>query len=259
MAAGTAASRAAPRRRFNRHRSERPWTFWRWRPHGALIVKPNLMQALIWEQSGGEPWSFSLPGERSDQHQVFSRSPTRLRTASGLLPIGAKALRPSANSTSMPVGNRQQVLQVKGLNGCGRLAAMLSIGGSYRRQFRVLAMADAELDAPTEDHAGRDIVAPANRRGTDARLFGLHHDHKLLRVGEAAPVRPSIARRSGSRGVCQAVFDQLSLSSAASITAYRRTDTGMKTRTPVDLHTGSASRRARQVRRLLTEMRCPSA
>jgi hypothetical protein len=29
----------------------------------ALNVEPKLMQALIWKQSGGEPWSFSVPGE----------------------------------------------------------------------------------------------------------------------------------------------------------------------------------------------------
>jgi hypothetical protein len=29
----------------------------------ALNVEPKLMHALIWKQSGGEPWSFSLPGE----------------------------------------------------------------------------------------------------------------------------------------------------------------------------------------------------
>ena len=29
----------------------------------ALSVEPRLMHALIWEQSGGEPWSFSVPGE----------------------------------------------------------------------------------------------------------------------------------------------------------------------------------------------------
>ena len=33
----------------------------------ALSIEPKtpppLMHALIWEQSGGEPWSFSLPGE----------------------------------------------------------------------------------------------------------------------------------------------------------------------------------------------------
>lgn len=29
----------------------------------ALSVEPKAMHALIWEQSGGEPWSFSVPGE----------------------------------------------------------------------------------------------------------------------------------------------------------------------------------------------------
>jgi hypothetical protein len=29
----------------------------------ALSVEPNVMHALIWEQSGGEPWSFSVVGE----------------------------------------------------------------------------------------------------------------------------------------------------------------------------------------------------
>ena len=29
----------------------------------ALSVDPNIMHALIFEQSGGEPWSFSVPGE----------------------------------------------------------------------------------------------------------------------------------------------------------------------------------------------------
>jgi hypothetical protein len=30
----------------------------------ALTVDPKLMHALIWHQSGDEPWSFSVPGER---------------------------------------------------------------------------------------------------------------------------------------------------------------------------------------------------
>ena len=29
----------------------------------ALNVEPKLMHVLIWRQSGGEPWSFSVPGE----------------------------------------------------------------------------------------------------------------------------------------------------------------------------------------------------
>jgi hypothetical protein len=38
----------------------------------ALTVDPKLMHALIWHESGGEPWSFSVAGER--QPQVY-RSP----------------------------------------------------------------------------------------------------------------------------------------------------------------------------------------
>jgi hypothetical protein len=30
----------------------------------SLMVDPKLMHALVWHQSGGEPWSFSVPGER---------------------------------------------------------------------------------------------------------------------------------------------------------------------------------------------------
>src|ERR1700681_3468202 len=33
----------------------------------ALTVDPKLMHALIWHQSGGEPWSFTVPGERQPQ------------------------------------------------------------------------------------------------------------------------------------------------------------------------------------------------
>src|ERR1700681_2865250 len=33
----------------------------------ALVVDPKLMDAVIWHQSGGEPWSFSVPGERQPQ------------------------------------------------------------------------------------------------------------------------------------------------------------------------------------------------
>jgi len=33
----------------------------------ALAVEPKIMHALIWHQSGGEPWSFAVPGERQPQ------------------------------------------------------------------------------------------------------------------------------------------------------------------------------------------------
>ena len=37
----------------------------------ALGVDPRLMHALVWHQSGGEPWSFTVPGER--EPRVYRR------------------------------------------------------------------------------------------------------------------------------------------------------------------------------------------
>jgi hypothetical protein len=39
----------------------------------SLTVDPKLMHALIWHQSGGEPWCFSVPGERQPQVYRFAR------------------------------------------------------------------------------------------------------------------------------------------------------------------------------------------
>src|ERR1700731_3793617 len=33
----------------------------------SLAVDPKVMHALIWHQSGGEPWSFSVPGGRQQK------------------------------------------------------------------------------------------------------------------------------------------------------------------------------------------------
>ena len=52
----------------------------------SLAVSPKLMHALIWHRSSGEPWSFSVPGER--QPQVYRSAPKALREA--------QATRPSA-------------------------------------------------------------------------------------------------------------------------------------------------------------------
>jgi hypothetical protein len=52
----------------------------------ALTVDPKLMHALIWHQSGGEPWSFSVSGER--QPQVYRSAREALREAQTALPGG---------------------------------------------------------------------------------------------------------------------------------------------------------------------------
>ena len=50
----------------------------------ALAVDPKLMHALIWHQSGGEPWSFSVPGER--QPQVYRSAREAVHEAQAALP-----------------------------------------------------------------------------------------------------------------------------------------------------------------------------
>jgi hypothetical protein len=52
----------------------------------ALTVDPKLMHALIWHQSGGEPWSFSVAGERHPQ--VYRSAPEAVREAQTALPRG---------------------------------------------------------------------------------------------------------------------------------------------------------------------------
>src|SRR6202795_3629857 len=59
----------------------------------ALAADPKLMHALIWHQSGGEPWSFSVAGERQPRiygsareavAEVHSSAPTDLPIRIGL-------------------------------------------------------------------------------------------------------------------------------------------------------------------------------
>ena len=52
----------------------------------ALSVEPKVMHALIWEQSGGEPWSFSVIGESLPR--VFPTIQDAIREARGVHPSG---------------------------------------------------------------------------------------------------------------------------------------------------------------------------
>ena len=69
----------------------------------ALTVNPKVMHALIWHQSGGEPWSFSVAGER--RPFVYRSAREAVREAQAELPqrvpirIGLTGL--TAESTSV--------------------------------------------------------------------------------------------------------------------------------------------------------------
>jgi hypothetical protein len=70
----------------------------------ALSVDPKLMHALIWEQSGGEPWSFSLPGDRQPQVystlQVAVRAARATRPEVGRIRVGLTGLSTQPQSTT---------------------------------------------------------------------------------------------------------------------------------------------------------------
>jgi hypothetical protein len=52
----------------------------------ALTVDPKVMHALIWHQSGGEPWSFSVTGDH--QTLVYRRAREAVREAQTAVPQG---------------------------------------------------------------------------------------------------------------------------------------------------------------------------
>jgi hypothetical protein len=62
----------------------------------ALSVDPNIMHALIWEQSGGEPWSLSVPSEAMPRVlptiQDAIREARALRPQAGRIRVGPTGL-----------------------------------------------------------------------------------------------------------------------------------------------------------------------
>lgn len=54
----------------------------------ALSVEPKVMHALIWEQSRGEPWSFSVPGE--SRPHVLPTAQDAIREARSTRPEGGR-------------------------------------------------------------------------------------------------------------------------------------------------------------------------
>src|SRR5262252_4957502 len=70
----------------------------------ALSVEPNVMHALIFEQSGGEPWSFSVPGESAPRVlpsiQDAIREARSARPDGGSIRVGLTGLTTDSRSVS---------------------------------------------------------------------------------------------------------------------------------------------------------------
>jgi hypothetical protein len=70
----------------------------------ALTVEPKVMHALIWQQSGGEPWSFSVPAESQPRvlptMQDAIREARAARPDGGRIRVGLTGLSTDARSTT---------------------------------------------------------------------------------------------------------------------------------------------------------------
>ena len=71
----------------------------------ALSVEPKLMHALVWQQSGGEPWAVSVPNEPMPRvHSSMQQAISETRTgspATGIVRVGLAGL-PVAASKANP-------------------------------------------------------------------------------------------------------------------------------------------------------------
>jgi hypothetical protein len=101
----------------------------------SLTVDPKLMHALVWHQSGGEPWSFSVPGERqpyvwrsaqqavAEAHRSAPRGlPIRIGLTGHRVDSDAATLAPFMPCTNISTAARQ----VAGLEERCKIAAPLT-------------------------------------------------------------------------------------------------------------------------------------
>ena len=144
----------------------------------SLTVDPKLMLALVWHQSGGEPWSFSVPGER--QPYIWRSAQQAVAEAHRSAPrglairIGLTGLRVDSDAATlalfMPCTNVSTAArQVTGLEERCKIAAPLTadlarcaiaaFGGSWDHPDNKLADAvltsAANGDAPDFDMPGK--------------------------------------------------------------------------------------------------------
>jgi hypothetical protein len=140
----------------------------------ALGVEPKLMHALVWQQSGGEPWAVSVPNEPmprvySSMQQAISETRTASATT-GIVRVGLAGLpvAPSKASPAMFLPCRNVAIAAQRitkfadrckahpwLKGDPTLCAVAVYGGSWERPDLKFAEAvtatTAKGDAPNFD------------------------------------------------------------------------------------------------------------
>lgn len=140
-----------------------------------------------------------LHTRRNDDHDAFSLTARCRLTASALLLTDAKTRRPlSSRTATMPSGGRTR-LHRGAVAGVRFFAPWMS---ATVANCGVLRAVRPKLDTPAEGRAGGDSMAAATS-ATDTRLLRLLHNRLLLRVAEAAPVRPPVNPQSQAIGAAR--------------------------------------------------------
>jgi hypothetical protein len=170
----------------------------------ALTVDPKVMHALIWHQSGGEPWSFSVPGEhqpyvyRSAKVAVVEArrsGPTGLPIRIGLtgLPVVSEM---ATTAMLMPCANisiaARQISQL--IERCE--VAPLSAGDSIRCG---IAAYHGSWDSPDNKFADAVLTSAAKGDAPDFDMPGAS-DGRLDAAASEFSVsgQPSSTERSGA-------------------------------------------------------------
>jgi len=189
----------------------------------ALAVEPKIMHALIWHQSGGEPWSFAVPGER--QLQVYQTVRDAIRAVGTVdrddiaIRVGLTGLLANARSATAlmlaPCPNitvaARQIAQIG--ERCKTIArfkadpihcAIAAYHGSWDRPDNgfadvvraTVAKGDGpNFDMPKGTNFDLDDVGAAISPPVPASTPTVRHPWR-----RAARAKPEIAKRYGSRG-----------------------------------------------------------
>jgi hypothetical protein len=142
----------------------------------AIGVEPKLMHAVVWHQSAGDPWSFSVPGEADRRvYRTLDDAVTearRVRLTNSVIRVGLAGLPVEPMSATaavfMPCPNitsaAQQITDlaercktVSGLPGDRTLCAVAAYHGTWQRpdtRFAAAVIASVQTgDAPNFDMA----------------------------------------------------------------------------------------------------------
>lgn len=159
----------------------------------ALSADPRLMHALVWHQSGGEPWALSVPGEALPRVYPNMRdaiSEAHTLSANGNVRVGLAGLssEPARVNAAMFLPCRNVALAARQIE---RLASRCKAEARFKDNSTYCAIAAyrGSWSVPDSEFADAVIASVAN---SDAPNFDMPKDTgmEFLDIASDAPARP---------------------------------------------------------------------